>query len=164
MIKRLTNVMQKTCTLGCSDINANLTGKQTGKMSNLNRMLESILTIACSKLHLTKKSYKFRMNTMYTNFKCSSFTLFSHHGLNFLLSLLYHLFNSCRMDTAINNKLLKGYSCDLTAYRVKSGQNNCLRCIINNQINTCHRLKSSDISSLSTDNSALHLVIRKLNN
>ena len=42
-------------------------------------------------------------------------------------------------------------------------KNYSLRCIINDKFNTCKCFKSSDISTLSTNNTAFHFVIRKLN-
>ena len=67
------------------------------------------------------------------------------------------------MNSSIKYELLKSDSCNLSSYRIKARQNYSLRCIINDKFNTCKCFKSSDISTLSTNNTAFHFVIRKLN-
>ena len=42
----------------------------------------------------------------------------------------------------------------------KSGQDYCFRCIIYDQVYTCHGLKSTDVTSLTSDDTSLHFVIR----
>ena len=104
------------------------------------------------------------MDTCYTNFQCCSLSFFSDHCFYFSLCFFHHLLNSCRMDTTIYDQSFQSNSCDFTTNWVKSGQYNRFRCIINNQFNTCQRLKGTDITSLTSDNSSFHFIAWKLYN
>ena len=100
------------------------------------------------------------MNAMYANLESCGFSLFLDHYFDFFLRLLYHLFDSGRMNTSVHDQLLQRDSRYLTTNRIKSGQNYCFRCIINDQVYTCHGLKGADIASLTSDDTSLHLIIR----
>ena len=97
---------------------------------------------------------------MYANLESCGFSLFLDHYFDFLLRLLYHLFDSGRMNTSVHNQLLQRNSRYLTTNRIKSGQDYCFRCIIYDQIYTCHGLKGTDVTSLTSDDTSLHFVIR----
>ena len=101
---------------------------------------------------------------MDTNFQGSFFSGFSHHNLDFFLSLLYHLFDSGWMNTSIYDKFFQCNSCHFSPDRIKAGKDNCFRSIINNQINTGQCFKCSDVSTFSSDNTAFHFIIWKLDN
>ena len=94
-------------------------------------MLQRILSIAGSELHLTKQSHQFRMDAMYADFEGGRFALLFHHNFDFLLRLLDHFLNSGRMNTPVHDQL---FECDpryFPADRVKAGENNCLGRIVN---------------------------------
>ena len=67
------------------------------------------------------------------------------------------------MDTSIYDQLFKGDSCDLASHRVKPREDNCFRSIIDDKIDAGHCLDRADISSFTTDDPSLHLIVRKLN-
>ena len=104
------------------------------------------------------------MNSVNSDFKRCWFTFFTDTGFHFFLSLLNHFFNSGRMNTSIQNQFFQSNSGNFTTDRIKCGKYNCLRCIINNQIHTCQRFQSTDISPFTADNPSLHLIVRKLDN
>ena len=60
------------------------------------------------------------MDTCNTYFQCCSLSLFTDHRLNFFLCLFYHLLNSCRMDTTVNDQSFKSNPCYFPADRIKS--------------------------------------------
>ena len=127
-------------------------------------MLQCILSIARSELHTSKKLDQFWMDAMNTNFESCCFTFLTNDRIYFLLRFFYHLFDSCRMNTSVYDQLLQSNSRYFTANRIKSGENYCFRCIINNQFYTCQSFECTYITTLSSNNPSLHLIIRKLNN
>ena len=54
-------------------------------------MFQSILPVACTILHLTQQTDKFRTNTMYTSLNDCCLALFLHNLFYFTLSLLESL-------------------------------------------------------------------------
>ena len=104
------------------------------------------------------------MDTVNTYFQSSVLPLFPNHGFYFFLCFLHHFFNTSRMNTTIHDQFFKSNSCHFTADRIKSGQNNSLRCIVNDQIYTGQCFQCTDISSFTTDDSSFHLIAWKLYN
>ena len=75
-----------------------------------------------------------------------------------LLHLRYHLLDTSRMDTSVLYQLMQGQTSDLTTNRVESRKNDSLRRIIHHDLNTGSGLQSTDITSLTTDDTAFDLV------
>ena len=125
-------------------------------------MLQCILTVACPEFHLTKQLDKFRMDTMNANFQKSRFALLAHHVFHFFLCFLYHLFDSGRMNPSIHNQTFQCNTRYLSPDWIEARQDNCLRRIVDDQFHARQSLQCTNISSLTSDNSSLHLIIRKL--
>ena len=102
------------------------------------------------------------MDSMYPYIHGSILTVFPDLCFHFFLGFLYHLFNSCRMDTSIHDQFLKSHSGDLSPDRIKCGEYHCLRCIINDQIHTGKCLKCTDVTAFTTDDPSLHFITWKL--
>ena len=62
------DIMQKSGTFRHSDIYTDFARKKSRQLSHFNRMLQRILSIACSKLHTTEKSDQLRMNSRHAYF------------------------------------------------------------------------------------------------
>jgi len=71
---------------------------------------------------------------MNSNLQKSCLSLFAHHGFNFLLRLFYHFLDSRRMDSSVYNQTLQSDSGNLSSNRIKARKNDCLRCIVDNQL------------------------------
>ena len=125
-------------------------------------MLECVLSIACTETHLAQETDKFGMNAVYTDFQCGGFSFFLDPGFYLTLCLTDHLLDPGRMNSAVDDQLFKRDTCNFAANRVKSRNNNRFRCIIDNQIDACHRLKSTNIASFTSDDPALHFISGQL--
>ena len=68
------------------------------------------------------------------------------------------------MNPSIIDELFKGDAGNFPAYGVKTGNNNCFRGIIDNQINAGRLFDRLDVSSFTADDPSLHFVIGKVNN
>ncbi|EJX07050.1 hypothetical protein EVA_04839 [gut metagenome] len=102
------------------------------------------------------------MDSVYSNIHGSSFSVFTDLRFHFSLCFFHHFLNPCRMDTTVNDELLQGNPCDLTTDRIKSRKHYCFRSIINDQIHSRQCLQSTDITSLTSNDPALHLIAWKL--
>ena len=78
---------------------------------------------------------------------------------NLTLGFFVKLLNPCRVDSAVCDELFKRKSCNLTANGIKTRYRDRLRCIVDNKIDSRNRFKGSDISSLTSDYTALHLIV-----
>ena len=160
----LTNIVEKTCSASLVNVNAHFLGNNACKHGNLNRMTKSILTVRGTVLHSTEKLNKLGMQAVNTCLEDSLLTGLLNSKVNVTASLLNHLLNSCGMDTAVADKLFKSNSGNFTSYGVKAGNGDNVGSIVNDKLNACKILDSTDISTLTTDNSTLHLVTGNFNN
>jgi len=62
------------------------------------------------------------------------------------------------MNTPVLNKTLKSKSCNLSAYRIKAGNGDCLRCVVDDQIYAGERFDGSDVAALSADDASFDFV------
>ena len=63
------------------------------------------------------------------------------------------------MDTTVAHQLMESQTTSLTTYRIETTDNDSFRRIIDDDFHTGSGLKSTDISSLTTDDAAFHLII-----
>ena len=76
-----------------------------------------------------------------------------------LLDLRHDLFDTCRMDSSVHNQLVQCKSCYLASYRVESGEKNSVRCIVHDDFHACGSLQSPDVTTLTSDDTALDFVV-----
>lgn len=66
------------------------------------------------------------------------------------------------MDPPVDDQFFQRYARHFTSDRIKCGDDYRLRCIVNDQIDTCHGLESADIAPLAADDPALHFIAGQL--
>ena len=84
-----------------------ISGQQTGKLGYLDRMLQSILAVTGPVDHTAQQFDKFRMDPVDTDIDQSRFTGFLDLAVHFLPSFFNRFFNTCRMDTPIDDQLFQ---------------------------------------------------------
>ena len=63
------------------------------------------------------------------------------------------------MDSAVSHELVESQPADLTTYRVESRDDDGLRRVVDNDLNAARSLERTDVSTLTTDDTTLHLII-----
>src|SRR5690606_12339952 len=76
----------------------------------------------------------------------------------------HHFLNPRRMNPPVSHQFLQGDPGNLPADRIKTGQNDRFRSVVNDQIDPRQRFQGSDIPPLPADDPPLHLVIGKGDN
>ena len=85
-----------------------------------------------------------------------------HLLLHRLLALLDDLLDPSRMDPSVLDEAFQGDARHLAAHRVVPGQDDGLRRVVDDHVDPRRLLEGADVPTLTTDDSALHLVGRKL--
>ena len=67
------------------------------------------------------------------------------------------------MDPPVLNEFFERDTRNLAAHGVESGEDHRFRRIIDDEINACKRLNRANISSLTSDDAPLHLIVRERN-
>src|SRR5262245_33765230 len=99
------------------------------------------------------------MDTMDAHVKNRLLASFPDRFLQLLLGFADDLLNPAGMDSPVRNELLQRQPRDLPANRIMARNDHGLRCIIDNQIDSCRGLESSDVASLSTDDFSFQLIV-----
>ena len=162
--KSLTDIMEKTCTSCDICVNTKLGSKDACKLCNFDRVVQYILAVARTEFKTSDKLYKFVVDVVNVCLKYSTFTLLLNLVFNLTSCLVNHFLNPCRMNTTVRYEFFKCNSCNLASYLVKAWKCDCLRSVVNYEVNTCKCFKCTDITSFTSDYTTLHLVVRKCYN
>ena len=100
------------------------------------------------------------MEIHYPSAKRCIFAVSFGNFFNISLSFENDLFDPCRVYSSIMNKLRERHFRYLHSDRVKAGDNDSARSVINNNIHPCCSLESSNISTFSPDDSSFHFIVR----
>ena len=96
---------------------------------------------------------------MYADSESSLFACFLNFLLNFFLCFFNHFFDTGRMNTTIVNQFFQSNAGNFTTNRIKAGNNNSFRSIVDNQVDTGQSFQSADVTTFTTDNTAFHFII-----
>ncbi|MNN29242.1 hypothetical protein D3C81_1428380 [compost metagenome] len=83
MIKRFTNIMQKSGAFREYDIFSKFSSHKPGKISHFHRMLQNILTVACPELQSAENLDQIRMQGVYSYLECSLFPVLTDTFIHF---------------------------------------------------------------------------------
>ncbi len=99
------------------------------------------------------------MQAVDANFEHGGFARFANRIVNFLLGFFDHLFDAGGMDASVENELFERNSRYFPAHRVKTGEDDRFRRVVNDEVNARRRFQRADVSALTADDAALHVVI-----
>ena len=159
MIDRFANVMQQSGPFGQRNIHAQFRRHHSGQMRNFNRMFQYVLAIAGTILQTAQQSDQFRVQTMDTRFKGCLFSGVLDPLFHFPLRFFDSFFNPCGMNAAITDQFFQGNPGDFPSNRIKTGDKDRFRGIVNNQINPGQRFQGPNVSALPANNSPFHFVV-----
>ena len=72
---------------------------------------------------------------------------------------MHHLFDTGGMDTTVDDELLQGKACDFAANRVEARDEDGIWAIVDDDFDTSHRFERADVTTFTTDDAPLNLVI-----
>ena len=162
MVDRLADVVKQTGALGNLDVSAQLSGHDTGQMSDFDRMLQNILTVARPVFQSSEQLDQLRMQSVDTGIEAGLLPGFPDLRFQILLSFFYSFFDSRRMDAPVKNQFFQRESCDFASDRVETRQNDSFRRIVDDELDARERFERADVASFASDDTALHFVVWKI--
>ena len=96
---------------------------------------------------------------MDTEVNRSTFTCLDDLLLHLFGDFSHHFLDTCRVDTTVLHQLVEREARYLTAYRIESRESDCFWGVVHYDFNTSSSLKGTDITSFTTNDTSLHLVI-----
>ena len=161
VIQSFTDIMQQPGSLCQCHIQTQFASHQTCQLSHLDGMLQYILSVRRSVLQASQQFNQLRMEVVDAHIEGCLFTGLFDDGFHFSLRFFYHFLDPCRMDSPIHDQLFEGQSCDLSSYRIKTGQDHSFRRIVDDQIDSCQRFDRTNVTTFTTDDPAFHFIVRK---
>ena len=159
LIRYLANIVQKTGTLSLLRIQAQLRSHDSTEISSFTSMLQKVLTIRRTILHLTYDANQLRMQAMDAEVNSSTLTSLDNLILQLLLHLGNYLLDTGWVNTTVSNQLMESQTANLTTHWIESRNNDSLRSIIHYDFYTGSSLQCTDITTFTTDDTALHLIV-----
>ncbi len=82
----------------------------------------------------------------------------AHVVLELRLGEVVHLLDPRRVDAPVLDQLLERRPSDLPPEPVEGGEDDCLRRVVDDEVDACEVLERPDVATLSSDDPALHVV------
>ena len=96
---------------------------------------------------------------MYSEVNAGPLTGLEDLILKLFLDLRHDLFNTCRMDTSVHDKLMERKTCDLSSDRVESRKKNGIRSIVHYDFHTGSSLQGPDVTTFAADDSTFDIIV-----
>ena len=122
-------------------------------------MLEKVLSIRRTVFHTSYEFHEFDVHTVDSKVNAGSLTGLEDFILKLFLDLSHDLFNTCRMDTSVHDKLMERKTCDFSSDRVEGRKKNRIRSIVHYDFHTGSSLQSPDVTTFATDDSTFDIIV-----
>ena len=119
LIRHLTYIVQQACSLRLLGIKTKLSSHNSTEIGCLACVLQKILTVRRTILHLADNTYEFRVQSVYTKVDGCTLTGFDYFVVKLLLYLSHNFLDTCRMNTSVGYKLMQSQAANFTTYGVK---------------------------------------------
>src|SRR5687768_15087881 len=101
------------------------------------------------------------MESVHTALVGGGFTSLDYRGVNFDSRFVDDFLDAPRMDAAVGNELLERETRDLPAHWIEARNDDGIRGIVDDYIDSRCELECADVPALASDDAALHLVVRQ---
>ena len=139
VIDGFANVVEQARALGKLNVRAQLRRHQARQMTDLNGMLQHVLTIAGAELQPAQQLHQLMVDAMHVRFKDGLLARLADLVVHLALGLIDHFLDARRMNAAVGDELFQRNSRNLTADGVKRGHDNGFRRIVDDEIDAGHR-------------------------
>jgi hypothetical protein len=78
--------------------------------------------------------------------------------LDLRLAALVGVLDPLRVDAAVGDETFQSKPADLAPHRVEAGEQHRLGRVVDDEVDAGHRLEGADVTALTADDAALHLV------
>ena len=159
MVDGLAQVVEQAGPLGLGHVGADLGGQQARQVGHLDGVVEHVLAVAGAVVLAAQQLDQLRVQAVDVGLKHGALALGLDGGVHLPLGLFHHLLDAGGVDAAVLDELFQGQPGDLPAHRVKAGDGDGLRGVVDDQIHAGHGLQGADVAALPADDAALHLVV-----
>ena len=164
VVNRFADIVQKPRAFRNFDVRAEFRRHNACKERDFQRVLQHVLTVACTIFKFAQNFDKFRMNAVNTALEHRVFARFFDKSVNFFFDLIDHFFDACGVNSSVLNKFFKGDTRDFASYGVEARKRNDVGGIVDDKVNARRTFKRADIATYSTDNAPFHFIVGERDN
>ena len=99
------------------------------------------------------------MEAVDANFEYGGFARFANGRVDLFARFFHHLFDARGVDASVENQFLERDACHFAADRIESREDNCFRCVVDDEVNARRGLQRADVASFATDDATFHVVV-----
>src|SRR6266496_4882662 len=156
--ERLAEVVQESGAASRLDARVELGSHDPHEMDDLERVLEDVLAVARPEAESAEDLDELLMERAAVRLEDGLLAGMDDVLLDLRLRLVVHLLDSSRVDAAVLDQLGEGQLGDLPADPIEGGENDCLRRVVDDEVDARQVLEGADVPSLAADDPALHVV------
>ena len=150
--------MQQTGTACDLGVQPQFGGHDTGQIGRFAGMLQQVLPVGRTVLHLTDQADQFGMQAVDAQIDGRALADLDDLLLDLLLHLGDHLLDAGGMDSAVGDELMQRQTGDLAAHGVEAAQDDRFGRVVDDDLDAGSRFQRTDVAPLAADDAALDLV------
>ncbi len=159
---RLADVVQERGALRGLDARAELAGHDPGEVHDLERVLQHVLAVARPVAELPEHLHELLVELAAAGLEDRLLARLADVILQLRLREVVHLLDPGRVDATVLDQLLERRPRHLAAQAVEGGEDDGLRRVVDDEVDSGQVLERADVPALTADDAALHVVGREL--
>ena len=161
MGNRFADVMQECRPPDFYLVGSHLGCEHAADVCRLDEMVEHVLAVAGPILESSEQGAQLGVHLAEPNFDTRPFSRGANRLFDFVLGFCGRLLERRWMDPPTIDETFEGSPGDLSAHRVEGGNRLRLGRVVNDEVDARNGLEAPDVSSVSADDAALHVVRRE---
>ena len=162
VVDGLADVVQQAAHLGDLDVGPDLGRDDRGEMARLDHVVEHVLAVAGAELEPAEGLDDVGRQARHAGLVGGLLAGLAHDRVDLGARLGHDLLDPARVDPAVGDQLGDGQAGDLAADRVEARQDDRLGRVVDDEVDPGGLLERPDVAALATDDPALHLVRREM--
>src|SRR5579875_1337833 len=159
--ERLADIVEERRPPGLALVEPQLRRHGPRDEGGLDRVHEHVLGVAVAILEHADEPHQLGMDAVDADLEHRPLARLADGLVELLLGLADHLLDPRGVDAAVGNEPLEREAGQLAPDRVVAGDDDRLRCVVDDEVDPRRRLDGPDIAALPADDPALHVVARQ---
>ena len=126
---------------------------------NLTGVLQKVLSVGRTVLHAADELHELDAHAVDSEVDQRPLSGLKYLVVKLFRNLCNDFLYACRVDSAVDYKLVQSQTCNLPADRVERGKEDGVGSVVDHDLDACRSLESPDVAALTSDDPSLDLVV-----
>ena len=159
LIGHLTYIVQQSGALGLLRIQTELGSHHGTEVGRFTGVLQQVLAVAGTILHLTHDTNQLGMQTVDTQVDGRALTRLDNLIIKLLLHLGHHFLDAGGVDATVAHQLVQGQAANLTTHGIEGRDDDGLGRVVDDDFHAAGSLQCTDVTTLTANDAALDVVV-----